>query len=227
MTRRNEERAAGLVIRFTREVHVLTPGRRIDAAHVFQVLMRHQTAEGPFLDCLCPIRGEVIPVDNIKESPDRFIVEAQETDKPTAPGVAFIFEQNDLDFIRRANELWVHLRGDFVVDVEEERAIDAEFVRAELPTGDRAKGSEFGIQGGHFESWLRIAPDNIGPSFRLDLNRATPEELMQLPGVDERIARQIVTRRQRAPFMRIEDLTQIRGLTAEFVEVIRDLATTD
>jgi competence ComEA-like helix-hairpin-helix protein len=121
----------------------------------------------------------------------------------------------------------VHLRGDFVMDVEG-RAIDAEFVRAELPTGDRPKGVEFGIQGGHFESWLRIAPEQIRPSeVRLSLNRATPEELAQLPGVDERIARQIVARRQRAPFTRVEDLTQIRGLTAEFVEVIRDLVTTD
>jgi hypothetical protein len=36
------------------------------------------------------------------------------------------------------------------------RAIDAEFVRAELPTGDRPKGSPFGIQGGLFESWFWV-----------------------------------------------------------------------
>ena len=51
------------------------------------------------------------------------------------------------------------LRGDFVID-ETGRAVDAEFVRAELPTGDRPAGSEYGIQGGLFESWFTPIQDN-------------------------------------------------------------------
>ena len=32
--------------------------------------------------------------------------------------------------------------------------LDAEFARAEFPTGDRPHGSDLGIQGGLFESWF-------------------------------------------------------------------------
>jgi hypothetical protein len=34
--------------------------------------------------------------------------------------------------------------------------VDGEFVRAELPPGDRPAGSDVGIQGGLFESWFRV-----------------------------------------------------------------------
>jgi hypothetical protein len=89
---------------------------------------------------------------------------AQEVPGPLAKGAAFLFDGTTPvgkriiagDF----NELWVHLRGDFVVD-EFGRAVDAEFVRAELPSGDRPAGSKFGIQGGHFESWFFLT-DNFG-----------------------------------------------------------------
>ena len=49
----------------------------------------------------------------------------------------------------------VRLNGEFVVD-EDGRAVDAEFTRAELPTGDRPAGSAFGVQGGLFQSWFRV-----------------------------------------------------------------------
>jgi hypothetical protein len=50
----------------------------------------------------------------------------------------------------------IRLRGDFVLDTNDPpRAIDAEYVRAELPTGDRPSGSDVGIQGGLFESWFQ------------------------------------------------------------------------
>ncbi len=53
-------------------------------------------------------------------------------------------------------DIWVRLRGDFVLDHEDPpRAIDAEFVRHEFDTGDRPAGSKFGIQGGTFESWFQ------------------------------------------------------------------------
>ena len=55
------------------------------------------------------------------------------------------------------NDLWIILRGDFVLDTNG-NAIDAEFVRAELPSGDRPKSSLAGIQGGLFESWFKIKP---------------------------------------------------------------------
>jgi hypothetical protein len=36
------------------------------------------------------------------------------------------------------------------------KAVDAEFARAELPTGDHPNGSVFGVQGGLFESWFTV-----------------------------------------------------------------------
>jgi competence ComEA-like helix-hairpin-helix protein len=235
--RTNGTKMPGLVLRFTRDVHVLTPDRRIDAQHVFQVLMRHAAADGAFLDCLCPIRGEVIPVTNIQESPARFIVGAEETTAPTAPGVAFIFNPNDIQEIRKNNELWVHLRGDFVIDVGG-RAVDAEFVRAELPTGEHPAagqpGSEFGTQGGHFESWFRVT-DQGGPSViggeiggvRVGINTASAEELARLPGMNEKIAYEIVARRERERFSAPEELREVRGVGETLLKKIRDLVHFD
>ena len=48
----------------------------------------------------------------------------------------------------------MRLQGEFVVD-SDGRAVDAEFTRAELPTGDRPSGSKFGVQGGLFQSWFQ------------------------------------------------------------------------
>ena len=69
-------------------------------------------------------------------------------------------------------ELWVILRGDFVKD-RQERAIDAEFVRAELHTGDRPEPpplqpltEQLGIQGGVFQ---KLVPN----STRISVNSAT------------------------------------------------------
>jgi hypothetical protein len=156
----------GIVIGFNGEVRVgdpLNPGQfltEIDAMHVFQVLVEHTTdAERRLgLVCRCPIRGQIIPV-KLTDDGAGHIISADEVPGPDAPGVAFIFDQKmpiGTNIVRgEVPELWVVLRGDFVVDVGG-RAIDAEFVRAELPTGDRPNGSPFGVQGGLFESWFTL-----------------------------------------------------------------------
>jgi hypothetical protein len=81
-----------------------------------------------------------------------------------SPGLAFVFDretQIGQRILAGDVELWVRLRGDFVIDINK-KAVDAEFVRAELPSGDRPSpladptGSKFGIQGGLFESWFQI-----------------------------------------------------------------------
>lgn len=127
---------------------------------VFQVLIeRRQEQDG--MICRCQVRGTVIPVEPQFDDPlNNHIVAATESGDP-AKGIAFIFDdQNILGLVQEANEVWVRLLGDFVIDVQE-RAIDAEFVRAGLPpsglpTGDRPRGSTAGIQGGIFESWFWI-----------------------------------------------------------------------
>ena len=76
-----------------------------------------------------------------------------------AEAAAFIFDSRFSKFGSKEgnqiNEIWVRLHGDFVID-KFDKAIDAEFVRAELPTGDRPRDIKVGIQGGVFESWFWI-----------------------------------------------------------------------
>ena len=163
----------GIVIGLSNPVFIPNETPQSAADHVFQVLVQHDLLidEGPELGrrgviCRCPVRGRILAV-----KPDTLtsqITSAQETTSP-ARGLAFVFEGDIADRIRggvdregRPLELWIRLRGDFVLDdvliagQSVSRAIDAEFARAELPTGDRPKGSKFGIQGGLFESWFQM-----------------------------------------------------------------------
>jgi hypothetical protein len=158
----------GLVIGFTDEVQV---SKTIDAEHVLQVLVNHSTADESrrgFV-CRCAIRGRAIPV-KLKVDPQGKIVvnaagridTASESPPGNARGVAFLLDMQLAPIARDIlagiiNDLWIILRGDFVLDTNG-NAVDAEFVRAELPSGDRPKSSLFGIQGGLFESWFTIKP---------------------------------------------------------------------
>jgi hypothetical protein len=130
--------------------------------YVLQVLIDRNKIDSK-LPChsLCALDGAILPVifsENNRGS--GLIIEATKSKSP-APGFAFVFSRVTLNFIReqKIEEFLVRLRGDFVVDDNNEgsRAIDAEFVRGELPTGDRPKNSKFGIQGGLFESWFTIS----------------------------------------------------------------------
>jgi hypothetical protein len=156
----------GIIVGFTGDVQV---SRTIDPDHVFQVLVSHSTGDdsrrGFF--CRCPIRGRTIPVDltldakgNIVVNANEHIDAASESASVNARGVAFLLDAapatvGDDILNGKFNDIWIILRGDFVLDTKR-KAIDAEFVRAELPTGDRPGGSSFGIQGGIFESWFQI-----------------------------------------------------------------------
>jgi len=53
------------------------------------------------------------------------------------------------------NQLYVIVRGDFVLD-DQGRAVDAEHLRGQLPSGDRPAVVDRGVQGGRFESWLAV-----------------------------------------------------------------------
>ncbi len=52
----------------------------------------------------------------------------------------------------------------------------------------------------------------LGPADRIDVNRASVQELMRLPGVGEKKAQAIVAFRARAPFKRAEDVVAVKGL---------------
>ncbi|MBI3030814.1 MAG: helix-hairpin-helix domain-containing protein [Candidatus Rokubacteria bacterium] len=63
---------------------------------------------------------------------------------------------------------------------------------------------------------------------RLDLNRATADELRRLPGVGPTLADQIVQARERkGRFAAVEDLRTVPGMGAKKIERIHDLVTVE
>jgi hypothetical protein len=165
----------GVAIEFSRKVIVSLPGspgsvpNEIDADHVFQLLVREQGQDSVLVICRCPLAGGlVLPATVTGTDPAGIITSAKvETSGPAAAAAVYIISDLALGRLQ-GQELWVVLRGDFVreaipvrgpdgaVTVTAGRAIDAEFVRGELPTGDRPAGSIFGVQGGMFESWFTV-----------------------------------------------------------------------
>ena len=169
----------GLVIGFTGKIHTMvkvpvpppptaptgTIPSRIEAAHIFQVLVEEDPAlrKRGFL-CKCPLVGKIVPVDftTSPADPTLIVTATALPDDSDAAGIAFLFEDPlALRAFKSAADAWIQLRCDFVIDVNG-KAVDGTFARFELPTGDRMgkfaaapPANPFGIQGGLFESWFR------------------------------------------------------------------------
>jgi DNA-binding beta-propeller fold protein YncE len=159
----DERRAHGLTIAFSNPVRV----DAIEGRHVFTVDAPNVAFPGGTefgYACRCQVVGDVVPVTpHVGPGPDPLIVQADViVPRPAeATAVAFVFSGRFVDGVLKKQkkfDLGVKLRGDFVVDAHG-RAVDAEFVRAEFPTGDRPAGSPYGIQGGLFESWFSSSMD--------------------------------------------------------------------
>jgi hypothetical protein len=148
-------------------------------------------------------------------------------------GVALLLPQ-EYGVDAEALSVDVEVRGDFILD-DREKAIDAEFVHGELPTGDRARdgrAAQAGVQGGRFESWLylRARPNYLETGAPPDievvnLNAAGPEALVRLPGVGEAIAERIISFREERgePIANPYQLTAVSGLTENQIERWRNL----
>lgn len=68
------------------------------------------------------------------------------------------------------------------------------------------------------------ASQNKKPDVRIDLNRATLEELMTLPGIGEKRAEAILDLRvQKGSFQTIEDLLEVEGIKEGIFNKIKDL----
>lgn len=65
----------------------------------------------------------------------------------------------------------------------------------------------------------------LGPSERVDLNRASVVELMRLPGVGEKRAQAIVAKRARSPFRRPEDVLAVKGLGPKWFQRVKGNVT--
>jgi competence protein ComEA len=59
----------------------------------------------------------------------------------------------------------------------------------------------------------------------VDLNRASAEELAELPGVGEKLAGAVILERSRAPFRSIEDLRRVPGIGVRKLEKLRGQVT--
>jgi competence ComEA-like helix-hairpin-helix protein len=69
-----------------------------------------------------------------------------------------------------------------------------------------------------------LAPDEVDE--RINLNTASVEELIELPGIGEVLAGRIVSYREvHGPFLSLSELKEINGIGDVLVERIRDLVT--
>ena len=156
----DEHTVYGLTVAFTAEVDVTA----IDPVHVFCVdapNLALPAAQRMGYACRCPVVGTVAATDATLDA-SGVIVKAVVSGNAKSKAVSFLFSPQFVDSVLRERELddlFVHLRGEFVID-DDGRAVDAEFTRAQLPTGDRPAGSDYGIQGGLFESWFQPVRDN-------------------------------------------------------------------
>ena len=137
--------------------------KKIDSDHIFQVLVEHDRSQRERgVICRCPVIGKIVPIKFNEDALNTgLITSTTRIDESPSAGVAFVFNTETAIgkeiSVLKIRSLLVHLRGDFVLDTyDPPRAIDAEFVRGQLPTGDRPRGSKVGIQGGLFESWFTL-----------------------------------------------------------------------
>ena len=69
-------------------------------------------------------------------------------------------------------------------------------------------------------------PEPIASSGLVDVNSASAAELETLPGIGEVLAARIVTfRESNGPYVRVEDLTRVEGISESLVDELRDLVT--
>ena len=97
-------------------------------------------------------------------------------------------------------------------------------------TGPHVRQAEILLAAAVLFLWgYRMLPEFMPPSpsptsleYRIELNRADWRELMNLPGIGESRAREIVRdRRQQGPFSSPEELTRVHGIGPATVEGIR------
>jgi hypothetical protein len=171
----------------------------------------------------------VLPLRKVQIGPEQRVRGGTvDTQGGLVRGVAILFPE-ELGVDAEALSVDIEIRGDLILD-DREKAIDAEFARGELPTGDRARGGrpgQSGVQGGRFESWLylRGRPGFVEeapfPEIEVvDLNAAGPEALVKLPGIGETIAERIIAFREEREEAITDpyQLTGVSGLTENQIE---------
>lgn len=190
----------GFAIEFTGEVQTMA----LDD-NIFRVKIDTRREGAEHLRCRCELRGTVVPITVEEYDDDRISRGKLLPDGVPAKAVAFLLDQvDDGALVGDQIETLIELHGDFVLDTgNPARAIDAEFVRGALPTGDRPIDSELGIQGGLFESWFTIGRRFV--PFQVRVNTADRGKLRSIPGVGDAVADRILEERADTPFTGAED----------------------
>jgi DNA-binding beta-propeller fold protein YncE len=160
----------GLVIGFSHPVQPAGPSTLFNFRYVFEVEVPEAATQRSDLLCRCPVAGQLLPVKFTTDPGDpTLIIKAQVSAFP-ALGLAFVVSaQTAKNRFDSGADVFVILRGDAVVD-DQGNAVDAEYVRATLPSGDRRKASGvplpavlpdnlLSVQGGRFESWFSTRQD--------------------------------------------------------------------
>jgi hypothetical protein len=161
---------AALVFQFSNKVRLVdgddTTIRGVGAHRVLEVLATHYPAEGTdgteAMECRCSLRGKVVPLKEEDVVVDDGLLRNRGGYEEMPLGDAslplggaestlwaFVFTPVSRAAALRSNDILIRLRGDFVLSgvAAAPTALDANFIRGRLPTGD-------GIEGGTFESWL-------------------------------------------------------------------------
>jgi 6-phosphogluconolactonase (cycloisomerase 2 family) len=141
----------GAAIQFTNPVDTT----QIDSVNVFQVWAALQPvgiALQPYLNWV-QLEGQIFPVTVTTATTGSgytYINAAAISSTTTIDAVAFALTSN---LQLNISNIRIVFLGDFVKD-STGRAICAEFVRADLPTGEIPPGGPYGLEGGTFVSWV-------------------------------------------------------------------------
>ncbi len=96
-----------------------------------------------------------------------------------------------------------------------------------VPALKTAFGSKASALGGAGAAAGKSGKQTAASSGKVNLNRATAEELDSLPGIGPSMARRIIERRQVKRFARVEDLLQVKGMGQAKLARLRDLVEVD
>lgn len=217
----------GLWVRFSAPVRALDHGSITYTPHALSVQLpsramppRHKVEDRnaglrdtPDEVCWCEAVGIAVPAKF-----DGNVIE--EIPGPASDTWAFVFSLPSQKKAQANAQLMVRLRGDFFVD-QNKRAVDAEFPRAELPSGDRPAGSPLGIQGGVFESWFWL-DEALG---QVPINRARRADIVALPGIGAARARQVMAMRTDQPFASFADFRGRLALSDEDAALLEPLVS--